>query len=134
MSIPVTCVYVDTKCCSSARPTSTARRLSWLPETLALRCRSTADGNTNSRRRSTSSSRCPFEHFGRSSSAQNADVTQHFARQLDAQGFIEERETKQIYSIVDRRFLPDRGITRDLTWGVPVDRPRFEDKVFYVWF
>ena len=35
--------------------------------------------------------------------------------------------------------LIDRGITRDLAWGVPVTRggqPRtgFEDKVFYVWF
>jgi methionyl-tRNA synthetase len=35
--------------------------------------------------------------------------------------------------------LIDRGITRDLGWGVPVlrhgqIRPGFEDKVFYVWF
>lgn len=30
--------------------------------------------------------------------------------------------------------LEDRGITRDLKWGVPVNRPGFEDKVFYVWF
>ena len=30
--------------------------------------------------------------------------------------------------------LEDRGITRDLQWGVHVDRPGFEDKVFYVWF
>lgn len=30
--------------------------------------------------------------------------------------------------------LEDRGITRDLKWGVPVPRPGFEDKVFYVWF
>ena len=35
--------------------------------------------------------------------------------------------------------LIDRGITRDLAWGVPVTRggrprPGFEDKVFYVWF
>jgi len=30
--------------------------------------------------------------------------------------------------------LQDRGITRDLHWGVPVDRPGFEGKVFYVWF
>jgi methionyl-tRNA synthetase len=28
----------------------------------------------------------------------------------------------------------DRNITRDLSWGVPVDRPGFEGKVFYVWF
>ncbi len=35
--------------------------------------------------------------------------------------------------------LQDRGITRDLDWGVPVKRgdadwPGLEDKVFYVWF
>jgi methionyl-tRNA synthetase len=35
--------------------------------------------------------------------------------------------------------LIDRGITRDLSWGIPVTkgefpRPGFEDKVFYVWF
>ena len=30
--------------------------------------------------------------------------------------------------------LRDRCITRDLAWGVPVPRPGFEAKVFYVWF
>ena len=30
--------------------------------------------------------------------------------------------------------LRDRCITRDLSWGVPVPRPGFEHKVFYVWF
>ena len=30
--------------------------------------------------------------------------------------------------------LQDRGITRDLTWGVPVPKPGYEKKVFYVWF
>ena len=30
--------------------------------------------------------------------------------------------------------LRDRCITRDLDWGVPVGRPGFEEKVFYVWF
>ena len=35
--------------------------------------------------------------------------------------------------------LQDRGITRDLSWGVPITqngapRPGFENKVFYVWF
>jgi len=30
--------------------------------------------------------------------------------------------------------LEDRSITRDLTWGIPVNRPGFEGKVFYVWF
>jgi methionyl-tRNA synthetase len=167
-----------------------------------------------------------FDHFGRSSSAENRDLTQYFCRRLDEQGLIEERTTKQVYSKADRRYLPDRyiigtcphcgyeaargdqcenctrvldptdlldarsavsgsaelevketrhlfllqsrlagrleewigeqsdwpvlvtsiakkwlkeglhdrGITRDLSWGVPVDREGFEDKVFYVWF
>ncbi|MEM6423579.1 MAG: methionine--tRNA ligase [Cyanobacteria bacterium P01_D01_bin.128] len=30
--------------------------------------------------------------------------------------------------------LQSRGITRDLSWGVPVPRDGFENKVFYVWF
>lgn len=170
--------------------------------------------------------RLSFDHFGRSSSAENRELTQHMARRLDANGFVEERVTKQVYSIADRRFLPDRyvvgtcprcgydaargdqceqctrvldppdlieprsalsgsaelevrdsrhlfllqsklagqiaawietrtdwpvlatsiarkwlneglqdrSITRDLRWGVPVERPGFERKVFYVWF
>ncbi len=28
----------------------------------------------------------------------------------------------------------DRSVTRDLTWGVPVERLGFEEKVYYVWF
>jgi methionyl-tRNA synthetase len=167
-----------------------------------------------------------FDHFGRSSSPQNHELTQHFADRLDAEGLIEERTTMQVYSRSDERFLPDRyvvgtcphcgyprargdqcenctrllepgdlidprsaisgstdlelresrhlfllqsrlsgelrewleskddwpllsrsiglkwldegledrGITRDLDWGVPVNRPGFEGKVYYVWF
>ncbi|MDR0967824.1 MAG: methionine--tRNA ligase [Rickettsiales bacterium] len=30
--------------------------------------------------------------------------------------------------------LHDISITRDLPWGVPVNKPGYEDKVFYVWF
>jgi methionyl-tRNA synthetase len=167
-----------------------------------------------------------FDHFGRSSSPQNHELTKYFARRLEENGLIEERTTKQVYSVDDGRFLPDRyvvgtcphcgyqaargdqcenctrvldpvdlidprssisgspnveirdsrhlffrlstlepdlrewittrkdwppvtisialkwlnegledrGITRDLKWGVPVDRPGFEHKVFYVWF
>ena len=30
--------------------------------------------------------------------------------------------------------LKDRCITRDLSWGVPVPKPGYEGKVFYVWF
>lgn len=168
-----------------------------------------------------------FDHFGRTSNIANHELTQHFAARLDAEGYLEERVIRQIYSNTDGRFLPDRyiqgtcpycgyekargdqcenctrqldptmllsprsaisgstdleeresrhlyllqsrlsdrlrewleskvgewptlatsiglkwldeglddrGITRDLSWGVPVDRPGFEGKVFYVWF
>jgi methionyl-tRNA synthetase len=30
--------------------------------------------------------------------------------------------------------LKERAITRDLKWGIPVPRPGYEKKVFYVWF
>lgn len=167
-----------------------------------------------------------FDHFGRSSSPQNRALTQAFAAALEENGLIEERISRQVYSIEDGRFLPDRyvegtcphcaferargdqcdncgalldpvdllhprskisgstqlevretahlflrqplmqarirawvdaaldwpalarsiaykwldeglidrAITRDLSWGVPVPRPGFENKVFYVWF
>ena len=167
-----------------------------------------------------------FDHFGRSSSPQNHELTKHFADVLERNGLIEERSTLQMYSVEERRFLPDRyvvgtcprcgypnargdqcenctnllepgdlidprsavsgstvlemretkhlflrqslvsdrlrawigqhedwpplvrsialkwldegikdrSITRDLQWGIPVDRPGFEGKVYYVWF
>lgn len=30
--------------------------------------------------------------------------------------------------------LHDTSITRDLSWGIPVNKPGYENKVFYVWF
>ncbi len=167
-----------------------------------------------------------FDYFGRTSSKENHELTQHFYQSLDENGFMEEREISQIYSLDDARFLPDRYvigtcphcgydrargdqcenctsvldptelieprsaisgstnleirkskhlflklatlssevrswvdnqqnwpnltksialkwlneglqdrcITRDLSWGVPVPRPGFDGKVFYVWF
>jgi methionyl-tRNA synthetase len=30
--------------------------------------------------------------------------------------------------------LHERAITRDLKWGIPVPKPGYEEKVFYVWF
>ncbi len=168
-----------------------------------------------------------FDFFGRTSSPQNQEITYHIFEQLDKNGYIEEKSIKQIYSIDDGRFLPDRYvtgtcphcgydkargdqcenctkvldptelinprstisgstnlevretkhlflklplleeklaqwvkskepfwpdiaysiaqkwlkeglqercITRDLKWGFPVNKPGFEDKVFYVWF
>ncbi|GAA0422643.1 methionine--tRNA ligase [Streptomyces luteireticuli] len=51
-----------------------------------------------------------FDYFGRSSSPENREITQHFARQLQKNGFIEERAIRQVYSLADERFLPDRYI------------------------
>ncbi|MEU3190519.1 methionine--tRNA ligase [Streptomyces sp. NPDC006992] len=51
-----------------------------------------------------------FDYFGRSSSPQNVEITQRFARQLHQNGFIEERAIRQMYSAADSRFLPDRYI------------------------
>ncbi|MBT8417793.1 MAG: class I tRNA ligase family protein, partial [Silicimonas sp.] len=51
-----------------------------------------------------------FDQFGRSSSAQNHALTQHFAGKLADNGLIEEVTEKQVYSNADGRFLPDRYI------------------------
>ena len=51
-----------------------------------------------------------YDHFGRSSGEENARLTQHFAHVLEANGLIEERAMKQVYSIDDGRFLPDRYV------------------------
>ncbi|MFE5211257.1 methionine--tRNA ligase [Streptomyces sp. NPDC056600] len=51
-----------------------------------------------------------FDHFGRSSSRENVEITQHFARKLNENGFIEERAIRQVYSPADGRFLPDRYV------------------------
>ena len=51
-----------------------------------------------------------FDYFGRTSSAEQKELTQYFYRSLDEQDFIEQRETSQVYSIADERFLPDRYV------------------------
>ncbi|MEV7689471.1 methionine--tRNA ligase [Streptomyces bungoensis] len=51
-----------------------------------------------------------FDYFGRSSSRENVEITQHFARKLNENGFIEERAIRQVYSPADSRFLPDRYV------------------------
>ena len=54
--------------------------------------------------------RLSFDHFGRSSSAQNHRLTQHFAGRLAEAGLIREVAEKQMYSPADGRYLPDRYI------------------------
>lgn len=51
-----------------------------------------------------------WDWWGRSSSPQNAELTQHFADSLDDRGLIEERTDRMVYSPADGRFLPDRYI------------------------
>ena len=167
-----------------------------------------------------------WDFFGRTSSPQNHEITNHMAARLQEHGYLEERTVHQVYSPSEDRFLPDRyvtgtcpncgyerargdqcencgklldptdlitprstvsgatdlevretrslflrqsaladtvrswidskedwpalpraialtwldeglqdrDITRDLEWGIPVDREGFEHKVWYVWF
>ena len=51
-----------------------------------------------------------WDWFGRSSSPQNHQLTQHFANVLEDNGLIEERLDQMIYSVDDKRFLPDRYV------------------------
>jgi methionyl-tRNA synthetase len=51
-----------------------------------------------------------FDWFGRSSNEPNRKLTQHFAEVLEDNGLIEERTSRQVYSIDDKRFLPDRYV------------------------
>ena len=51
-----------------------------------------------------------WDWFGRSSSPQNRALTQHFAEVLEDNGYIEERTDRMVYSIDDKRFLPDRYV------------------------
>lgn len=48
--------------------------------------------------------------FGRTSSPQNAQLVQHFAARLEEHNLIEERDSVQLYSPDDGRFLPDRYV------------------------
>ena len=51
-----------------------------------------------------------YDWFGRSSRPANHALTQHFAQVLEDNGLIEERVSKQVYSVDDGRFLPDRYV------------------------
>jgi methionyl-tRNA synthetase len=51
-----------------------------------------------------------FDWFGRSSNRPNKELTQHFGDVLEDRGLIEERTSRQVYSVDDKRFLPDRYV------------------------
>ena len=51
-----------------------------------------------------------YDYFGRSSSESTRRLTQEFALALEANGFLEERTSQQVYSVADGRYLPDRYV------------------------
>jgi methionyl-tRNA synthetase len=51
-----------------------------------------------------------WDWFGRSSNPPNHRLTQHFCEVLEDRGLIEERVDRMIYSVDDKRFLPDRYV------------------------
>jgi methionyl-tRNA synthetase len=51
-----------------------------------------------------------WDLFGRTSARQTGELTHHFAAALEANGLIEERVDKMVYSLTDKRFLPDRYV------------------------
>jgi len=53
--------------------------------------------------------------------------------EASVQGFWAKNAVQMTRSWI-RDGLKERCITRDLKWGIPVPKPGFEDKVFYVWF
>ena len=51
-----------------------------------------------------------WDWFGRTSRPPNHVLTNHFARRLRDNGYTEIRSTAQVYSVDDKRFLPDRYV------------------------
>lgn len=51
-----------------------------------------------------------FDYFGRTSDIENHEITQEIFLALFENGFIFEKETEQLYSVDDDRFLPDRYV------------------------
>lgn len=48
-----------------------------------------------------------FDYFGRTSSDQNKEIVYRIFKELDENGYISEKTTKQVYSSDDKRYLPD---------------------------
>ncbi len=51
-----------------------------------------------------------FDYFGRTSDVENHEITQEILLELSKNGYIKEKSSVQLYSIVDDRFLPDRYV------------------------
>src|SRR3990167_6930276 len=51
-----------------------------------------------------------FDYFGRSSAPSNHEITQEIFKALDSNKYISEKVIAQVYSLDDKRFLPDRYV------------------------
>jgi methionyl-tRNA synthetase len=51
-----------------------------------------------------------FDYFGRSSAPSNHKITQEVFKELDNNNYIAEKVIAQVYSLDDKRFLPDRYV------------------------
>jgi len=58
---------------------------------------------------------------------------ENWIRTASANGFWAHNAVQMTLSWI-RDGLKERAITRDLKWGIPVPKPGYENKVFYVWF
>lgn len=52
-----------------------------------------------------------FDHYSRTTTPQHAELTKQFFEQLLRNGYIEPRETEQLFSEEEQRFLADRYVT-----------------------
>lgn len=60
-------------------------------------------------------------------------LLEEWMRRASVEGFWSANAIKMTEAWI-RDGLKPRAITRDLRWGIPVPRPGYERKVFYVWF
>jgi len=58
---------------------------------------------------------------------------ENWIKEASVSGFWAHNAVQMTLSWI-RDGLKERAITRDLKWGIPVPKPGYENKVFYVWF
>ncbi|MCL2229699.1 MAG: methionine--tRNA ligase [Treponema sp.] len=61
------------------------------------------------------------------------DKLEEWIKSASASGFWAHNAIQMTLAWI-RDGLKERAITRDLKWGIPVPKPGYENKVFYVWF
>jgi len=61
------------------------------------------------------------------------DKLENWIKKTSSEGYWAHNAVKMTEAWI-RDGLKERAITRDLKWGIPVPKPGYENKVFYVWF